>query len=311
MKDEVLGVISAVLIGVIVALLNKWTGIDGQDKNTTTSVIKQAIIDMQTIQNATIDGTAIKTLATGLKETLENITKDAAKANQAAVEEALNASKVARVTYATEVAQEIKTKDEEDKSPLIKKTLPRTPTTTVQELITTAAAQSKYSVKVYETFYQNKAASKDKTFGSFTEMKKWWDKSVYVTKGYQCAFLDTTHDLTDDVYATAVSYNVEMRAAGTLETTKAHKDAKMPQYRVAMFSLDTKRRLESVGSSLKNNRAIIWTLNGEPTPEAASDYFVEYLRDNQNEHLYASGSQKGFISYFWPDRGNYRVYEKA
>jgi hypothetical protein len=250
-------------------------------------------------------------LATGLKDTLDNITKDAAKANPAVVEEALRATEVAKVTFATEVAQEIKTKDDEDKSPLITKTLPRTTTTTVQELITTAAAQSKYSVKVYQTYYQNKAASKDKNFGSFTAMKKWWEKSSFAKDGYSRAFLDTFNELTDDVYATAVSYNVAMGVAGTLETSKAHKEANIPRYRVAQFSRDTKRRLESAGDSKGNHRAIIWTLNGEPTPEAASDYFVEYLLKNPDEHLYASGSQKGFISYFWPERGLFKVYEKA
>ena len=195
------------------------------------------------------------------------------------------------MTFATEVAQEIKTKDDEDKSPLITKTLPRTPTTTVQELITTAAAQSKYYVVVFPAAYQNKV--KD---DPFKEMRKWWEGSTFKDRGYAYAFLDTENESLDDIYATAVSYNVEMRVAGTLETAKSHADATKKQYRVALFSPETKKRLEATGDSKGNYRAIIWTDDGV-TQEAASDFFKEYLLNNPSQHIYSPSTSKGFIAY--------------
>jgi hypothetical protein len=296
MKDEILGVISAVLIGVIVALVNKWSGVDGQDKMAASSQIKQAIIDLQEIQNATIDGTTLKMLATGLKETAENFTKDTAKANPAAVEEVLRATRVAKVSFATEVAQEIKTVADEQKSPQITKTLPKTPATTVQMLITEAAAATKYDVILYSARYQNRDPKWKG--GSFQDMKKWWLASTYAKGGYAYAFLNLHFKSTDDVWATAVSYNVKMGTAGTLEMVRAGPVATKEEYRVATFRNDTKQRLEAAGQSKDHIRVIIWSAT-EMTQTAASDYFTQYLLENVYEHIYSpsSGPQKGFLSY--------------
>jgi len=311
MKDEVLGVISAVLIGVIVALVNKWSGVDGQDKMAASSQIKQAIIDLQEIQNATIDGTTLKMLATGLKETAENFTKEAAKANPAAVEEVLRATRVAKVTFATSEAQGIKTVADEQQSPQITKTLPKTPATTVQMLITEAAAATKYDVIVYAARYQNR--DPNWKGGSFQDMKKWWLTSTYAKGGYAYAFLNMHTKSTADVWATAVSYNVKMGTAGTLESVTASPVANKEEYRVATFRNDTKKRLEAAKESREHIRVIIWSAT-ELSQTAASDYFTQYLLENGYEHIYSpsSGPQKGFLSYeIDPSRPPFFSFAKA
>jgi hypothetical protein len=275
------------------------------------SQIKQAIIDLQEIQNATIDGTTLKMLATGLKETAENFTKEAAKANPAAVEEVLRATRVAKVTFATSEAQGIKTVADEQQSPQITKTLPKTPGTTVQMLITEAAAATKYDVIVYAARYQNR--DPNWKGGSFQDMKKWWLTSTYAKGGYAYAFLNMHTKSTADVWATAVSYNVKMGTAGTLESVTASPVANKEEYRVATFRNDTKKRLEAAKESREHIRVIIWSAT-ELSQTAASDYFTQYLLENGYEHIYSpsSGPQKGFLSYeIDPSRPPFFSFAKA
>jgi hypothetical protein len=217
------------------------------------------------------------------------------------------------VSFATSEAQEIKSLADEQKSPQMSKTIAKTPAATPNELITEAAASYKYDVQIWKTRYQNKPAAKDPNFGTWQNMKAWWQASSYSKDGYLRAFLDTIVESLDPIYATAVSYNVKIGEAGTLETTEAIKDAKKVEYRVATFTTQTKTRLEAAGESKGNHRAIIWTVE-VPTPEAIADYFKEFLLPNADEHLYASGSQKGFISYMLirePGQSALFSYEKT
>jgi tellurite resistance protein len=295
MKDEVLGIISAVLIGVIVALVNKWSGVDGQEKMTTSSQVRQAIVDLTAVSASSWDGGRIKELAESLKTTLSSMTKAAEKDNPDTVKEALRATEVVKVACASAEAQGITSAVEEAKSPSIKKILPPDPKATVAEQITALAAQYTYNIGVYKFKYLNRDWRETP---AFVDLQTWWASSAYKktnNSNYQFAFLYTKSPLTTEVWATIVSYNKNLRVGGLVESVLAKKDATRNEICVATFSNVGTKALIAAGKSREFARAVIWTVD-EMSPEAASDYFVKFILDYEREHIY-SPSTGSFIAY--------------
>jgi tellurite resistance protein len=292
MKDEVLGVISAVLIGVIVALVNKWSGVDGQDKMTASSQVRQAIVDLTAVSASSWDGGRIKELAESLKTTLSSMTKAAEKDNPDMVKEALRATEVVKVAYASAEAQGITSAVEEAKSPSVKKILPPNPKATVAEQITALAAKYTYNIGVYKFKYLNREWRETP---AFVALQTWWASSAYKKASYQVAFLYTQKPLTTEVWATIVSYNKNLKVGGLVESVLAQKDATRKEICVATFSQLGKKALVAAGKSKEFARAVIWTVD-EMSPEAASDFFVKFILDYEREHIY-SPSTGSFIAY--------------
>ena len=296
MKDEVLGIISAVLIGVIVALVNKWSGVDGQDKMAASSQVRQAIVDLTAVSASSWDGGRIKELAESLKTTLSSMTKAAEKDNPDTVTEALRATEVVKVAYASAEAQGITSAVEEAKSPSVKKILPPDPKATVAEQITALAAKYTYNIGVYKFKYLNREWKETQ---AFKELQTWWASSAYKktnnNANYEFAFLYTKTPQTTDVFATIVSYNKNLKVGGLVESVLARKDATRNEICVATFSDVGKRALIAAGKSKEFARAVIWTVD-EMSPEAASDYFVKFILDYEREHIYAPSSGS-FIAY--------------
>jgi hypothetical protein len=275
-----------------VALLNKWTGIDGQDKNTTTSQIRQALVDLQEISNSTWDGGKIKALADGLKTTLESMTKAAAKDNPDKVKEALRATEVLKITYASAEAQGVDSAAAEAKSPSVKKMLPASTTDTIADQITAAAKSYAYNIQVYKSEYLNKI-SKGKS--PLLELFSWWNTSSYkkgsYPENYAYAFLSTGKPLPpgQEVWATVVSFNKKMKVGGLVESVIAKVDANREDIRVATFTSLGKTALIAAKHSKEFARGIIWTTD-EPSAEAASDYFMQFIFDDEDQHIYSPTS---------------------
>jgi hypothetical protein len=294
MKDEVLGIISAVLIGVIVALVNKWSGVDGQDKMTASSQVRQAIVDLTAVSASSWEGGRIKELAESLKTTLSSMTKAAEKDNPDTVTEALRATEVVKVACASAEAQGITSAAEEAKSPSIKKILPDSKAT-VAEQITALAAKYTYNIGVYKFKYLNREWRETP---AFVDLQAWWASSAYKKSNnanYQFAFLYTKTPLDTEVFATIVSYNKNLRVGGHVESVLAKKDATRNEICVATFSDLGKNALIAAGKSREFARAVIWTVD-EMSPEAASDFFVKFILDYEREHIYAP-TTGSFIAY--------------